>query len=47
MLLSKCAVCINKKLKLIKEQEARVLLGNLLVVKVPVLSDIPIVNTLF
>ena len=47
MLLSKCSACDGKKLKFLKEQEARRLLSNLLVLKVPILSDIPIVNTLF
>ena len=45
MLLSKFSVC--KKLKLLKEQEARGLLSKLLGVKVPIWSDIPIVKTLF
>ena len=47
MLLSKCSVCNSEKLKFLKEQEARGLLINLLGVKVPILSDIVIVNTLF
>ena len=47
MLLSKYAVCNSKKLKFLKEQEARGTLSNLLVVKVPILSDIPVLNTLF
>ena len=47
MLLSKYAVCNSKKLKFLKEQEARGALSNLLVVKVPILSDIPVLNTLF
>ena len=45
MLLSKCAVRNSKKSKFIKEQEAR-LLSNL-GIKVPILSDILILNTLF
>ena len=47
MVLSKCAVCNSKKSKFVKEQEARGLLSNLLGVKVPILSDLPILNTLF
>ena len=47
MLLSKCAVCDSKKLKIIKEQEARGLLKNLAGIKVPILNDLPIINTLF
>ena len=47
MLLSNCPMCNIKKLKFPKEKEARELLSNLLGVKVPILSDIPIVNTIF
>ena len=47
ILLSRFAVCNSKKLKFLKEQEARGLLSNLLGIKVPILSDIPVVNTLF
>ena len=47
MLLSRCMVRNSKKLKFLKEQEARGILSNLLGIKVPILSDIPIVNTLF
>ena len=53
MLLSKCAVCNSKNSqskpnqKLITEQEARGLLGNLLGAKIPIFGDIPLVNTLF
>ena len=47
MLSSRCAVCNSKKLKFLKEQEARGALSNLLVVKVPIFSDIPVLNTLF
>ena len=47
MLLSKCAVCNCKKSKLLKEQEAKGLLGNLLGAKIPILGVIPLVNTLF
>ena len=42
MLLSKCA-----KLEFIKEQEARGLLIKLTVIKLPILSDLPIANILF
>ena len=45
MLLSICAVCNSKKSKFL--EETRSLLWNLLDIKVPILSDIPIVNTLF
>ena len=45
MLLSRCAVCNSKKSKFL--EETRSLLWNLLDIKVPILSDIPIVNTLF
>ena len=47
MLSSKCAVCNSKKPTFLKEQEAKGLLSNLLGVKVPILSDIPLLNTLF
>ena len=47
MLLSKCSVRNNKKPKFIKAQEAKGLLGNLLETKIPILGDIPLVNTLF
>ena len=47
MLLSKCAVCNSKKSKFIKEQKAKGLLGNLLGAKIPILGDIPLVNTIF
>ena len=46
MLLSRCLACNSKKSKFAKEREARGLLSNLLGVKVPILSDIPKVNTL-
>ena len=45
MLLSKYAVCNSKKLKFLKEQEARGTLSNLFRVKVPILGDIRILNT--
>ena len=47
MLLSRCTVCNSKKSIFLKEQEARGLLSHLLGIKVPILSDIPIVNTAF
>ena len=47
MLLSKCAVRGSKKLKFIKEQEDRELFSKLTGIKVPVLSDLPIINILF
>ena len=44
MILSKCAICGNKKLKFIKEQQAKGLLSNLGIRtplnKIPVLGDI-------
>ena len=46
LLLSKCAVCNCKKLQLIKEQEGRELFSKS-GMKVPILSDISILNTLF
>ena len=45
MMLSKCAICNNKKSKFIKEQEARGLLSNL-EIRTP-LSKIPLLNVLF
>ena len=47
MLLSKCAVCNSKKLKFLQEQDSTGLLSNFLGVKVPILSNISILNTLF
>ena len=47
MLLSKCAACNSKKLKFVKEQEAKGLLSKLTGIKVPILSDLPMVNILF
>ena len=47
MLLSKYSVCNSKKLKLLKEQEVTGLLSNLKGIKVPILGDLPILNTLF
>ena len=45
MMLSKCAICNNKKSRFIKEQEARRLLSNL-GIRTP-LSKIPLLNVLF
>ena len=42
MLLSKCSVWDSKKSKFIKEREAEGLLSKLTVIKVPILSDLPI-----
>ena len=47
MLLSKCALCHSKKLKFLKEQEARGLLSNLIGIKTTNLSDLSTLNTLF
>ena len=44
-MLSKCAICNNKKSRFIKEQEARGLLSNL-GIRTP-LSKIPLLNVLF
>ena len=46
MLLSKCAVCNSKKLKFIKEQEAKRLLSNFTGIKTPFLSDLLILNAI-
>ena len=45
MILSKCAICNNKKSRFIKEQEARGLLSNL-GIRTP-LCKIPLLNVLF
>ena len=45
MVLSKCAICNNKKSRFIKEQEARGLLSNL-GIRTP-LSKVPLLNVLF
>ena len=37
----------GKKIKFVKDQEVRGLLCNLMATKVPILSDLPIINTLF
>ena len=47
MLSLKCTVYDSKKSKLLKEEEARRLLSNLIGIKVPILTDLPIINTLF
>ena len=47
MLLSRCSVCNSKKSRFLKEQEARGLFSKLIEVKVPILCDILIVNTIF
>ena len=45
MMLSKCAICNNKKSRFIKEQEAKGTLSNL-GIRTP-LSQIPLLNVLF
>ena len=45
MMLSKCAICSNKKSRFIKKQEAKGLLSNL-GIRIP-LSKIPLLNVLF
>ena len=45
VMLSKCAICNNKKPRFVKEQEARRLLSNL-GIRTP-LSKIPLLNVLF
>ena len=47
LLLSKCAWCNGKKSKFIEVQEARRLTSNLTGIKIPILSDLPIIITLF
>ena len=47
ILLSKCLVCNSKKLKFLKEQEARGLSSNLTGVKIPALRDLPLLKDLF
>ena len=47
LFLSNCTVCNSKKLKFLKEQEAWGLLRNLREVKIPILGDLFIINTLF
>ena len=47
MFLSKCSVSNSKKLKFLKEQEAKGLLSKLTVIKDPILSDLPTLHALF
>ena len=47
MFLSKYVVPNSKKSKFLKEQEAKRLLSNLTGIKIPILNDLPILNTLF
>ena len=47
MLLWKCAVCNSEKLKFINEQKARGLFSNLTGIKVSILGDLLLINTLF
>ena len=47
MLLSKCAVFNSKKPNFIKEQKTRGLLTNLTGIKISILGDLPLTNTLF
>ena len=47
MFLSKCSVSNSKKLKFLKEQEAKGLLSKLTVINDPILSDLPILHALF
>ena len=44
MLLSRCAVCNSKESKFLKEQEAKLLINGLTGIKLPILSDIPLVS---
>ena len=44
--LSNCAACNGKRSKFVKEQEVKELLSKLTGIKVPILSDLPIANTL-
>ena len=46
MFLPKCAVSNSKKSKFLTKQEARRLSSSLTGVKIPTLSDLPILNTL-
>ena len=46
MLLSKYSVCNSKKSKFLKKQEAKGLLSNLTGIKIPILSDLPILNVI-
>ena len=47
MLLSKCSVSNSKKLKFLKEQEAKGLLSKLTVIKDPILRDLLIYYMLY
>ena len=47
MLLSKCAVFNSKKPNFIKEQKTRGLLTNLTGIKISILGDLSLTNTLF
>ena len=47
MVLTTRAMCNSNKSKFLKEQEAKGLLGNFLGIKMPILGDITLVNTLF
>ena len=47
MLSSKFAACNSKKLKFFKEKQARGLLSSWKGIKVPIPSDLPLINTLF
>ena len=47
MHLSKFSVCNSRRQKFLKEQEAQGLLSNLTGTKVPILRDLPILDTLF
>ena len=47
MFLSKCSVSNSKKLKFLKEQEAKGLLSKLTVIKDPILSDLLIYYMLY
>ena len=44
MLLSKCSVCNSKNSKFLKEQGAKRLSSKLTGIKIPVLSDLPILK---
>ena len=47
ILLSKCEVCNSQKSKFLNEPEAKGLLSNFSEDRIPILIDIPLVNTLF
>ena len=46
MLLSKSVVCNSIELQFLKEQEAKGLLSNLIRIKIPILSDLPILKAI-